>query len=297
MKIVITGSIGHISKPLTQDLVHAGHSVTVVSSKSDKQKDITAIGAKAAIGTIEDVEFLTNTFKGADAVYTMLPPPNFANPDLDLMGGSIKLMNNYATAIQRSGVKRVVHLSSIGAHLSEGTGLILIHRQAEVILAKVPNINITFMRPVGFYYNLFSFIGEIKATGAMTSNYGAEDMIPWVSPRDIASAIANEIVTPATGEKIRYVASEELSCTNVARILGEAIGIPDLKWSLISDEQIQGKFEKFGMPKSVAKGLVEMQANMHRGPFYEDYYKHRPEFGETKLKDFAKEFSAVYRQG
>ena len=40
----------------------------------------------------------------------------------------------------------------------------------------------------------------------MASNYGAGDELPWVSPIDIASAIAEELVTPLVGTKVRYVA-------------------------------------------------------------------------------------------
>ena len=57
MKIIVTGSLGHISKPLTEELVQKGHAVTVISSKPERQKDIEALGAAAAIGTIDDVEF------------------------------------------------------------------------------------------------------------------------------------------------------------------------------------------------------------------------------------------------
>src|ERR1700722_15871349 len=66
MKIIVTGSLGHISKPLTEELVQKGHTVTVVSSKPERQKEIEAIGAKAAIGTMEDANFLSATFEGAD---------------------------------------------------------------------------------------------------------------------------------------------------------------------------------------------------------------------------------------
>lgn len=65
MKIVITGSLGHIIKPLASMLVQEGHSVTVISSNVTKQRNIEApLGANAAIGSIEDVAFLTNTFNG-----------------------------------------------------------------------------------------------------------------------------------------------------------------------------------------------------------------------------------------
>jgi uncharacterized protein YbjT (DUF2867 family) len=296
MKITLTGSLGHISQPLTIELVQKGHSVTVISSKREKQKDIEALGAIAAIGTMEDADFLAKTFSGADAVYTMVAGGNFFNPDFDLMAYGDKISNNYAQAIQQSGVKRVVHLSSIGAHLEKGTGLIQMHHQAEGILNNLKNVAITFMRPVGFNYNLFVFVGGLKATGRMSSNYGANDVIPWASPIDIATAIAKEITTPLTGKKVQYVASEELTCNEVAGILGAAIGKPDLQWSLITDEQLQSRYESFGMNKLIAAGLVEMQANKHTGPFYDDYYLHRPILGKVKMKEFAKEFAIVYNQ-
>ena len=296
MKITLTGSLGHISQPLTIELVQKGHIVTVISSKPEKQKDIEALGAIAAIGTMEDADFLTKTFSGADAVYTMVAGGNFFTPDFDLIAYGDKISNNYAQAVQQSGVKRVVHLSSIGAHLEKGTGLIQMHRQAEGILNNLKDVAVTFMRPVGFNYNLFVFVGGIKATGRMSSNYGANDVIPWASPIDIATAIAKEITTPLTGKKVQYVASEELTCNEVAGILGAAIGKPDLRWSLITDEQLQSRYESFAMNKIIAAGLVEMQANMHNGPFYEDYYLHRPTLGKVKMKDFAKEFAIVYNQ-
>jgi uncharacterized protein YbjT (DUF2867 family) len=296
MKIILTGSLGHISKPLTELLAQKGHTITVVSSKPEKQKEIEALGAKAAIGTVEDVKFLTETFTGADAVYTMLPPPHFNDPNFEIMAHTRTLANNYAQAIQQSGVKRVVHLSSIGAHLDKGTGLILFHKQVEDILNKLSDVNITFIRPVGFYYNLFVFVGGIKASGVISSNYGAEDVIPWVSPLDIAAAISEEIVAPLNGKKVLYVASEELTCNEVASILGTAIGKPDLQWLLISDQELLGRYESFGMNKAIAAGLVEMQSNMHNGPFYDDYYKHKPTLGKVKLTEFAKEFAAVFNQ-
>lgn len=294
MKITITGSLGNIAKPLTKELAQKEHDVIVISSKPEKQKDIEALGAMAAIGSMEDVNFLTTVFTGADVVYTMIPPPNFLDPHFEVKKHVQLIVNNYAEAIQKSGVKRVVHLSSIGAHMTENSGLILLHHMAEDILNKLSAIDITFMRPVGFYYNLLSFIPAIKNTGVMASNYGADDNIPWVSPIDIAAAISEEIVTPLTRHKVRYVASEELTCNEVASILGAAIGKPDLKWNLITDEQLLTAYEGFGMSKALATGLVEMQASMHEGDFYNDYYLNKPELGKVKLKDFAKEFEAVF---
>ena len=96
MNIIVTGSLGSISKPLTSELIKKGHSVTVISSKRQKEKEIEEAGAIAAIGSLEDVEFLTATFAGADAVYTMVPPGNYFDPNLDLLAYYIRLGQNYA---------------------------------------------------------------------------------------------------------------------------------------------------------------------------------------------------------
>ena len=58
MKIIVTGSLGNIGKPLTQELVQKGHQVTVISSNADKKEAIEKLGATAAIGSLEDVDFI-----------------------------------------------------------------------------------------------------------------------------------------------------------------------------------------------------------------------------------------------
>lgn len=319
MNLILTGSLGHISKPLAQELIQKGHAVTIISSKPDKQPAIEALGAHAAIGSLEDAAFLTATFTGADAVYTMIPPSplGFNDPHLDIAGYIGTVTRAYVDAIQRAGVPRVVHLSSVGADLAQGTGVLrTIHHEPEVALGQLPNVAITFMRPTTFYYNLLNNIKTIKGdgvlgrflalryygllpmlkgeTGIMLSSYGADDKIVWVSPLDIAAAIAEELTTPLVGRKVRYVASEELTCNEVARILGQAIGKPYLKWVVISDKQLQSGMERFGIPKPLAQELVTLNASMHSGLVFEDYYRHRPPLGKVKLQDWAPEFAAAY---
>ncbi|HEY5369412.1 MAG TPA: NAD(P)H-binding protein [Hanamia sp.] len=297
MKIVLTGSLGHISKPLTEILVQKGHSVTVISSLAERQKEIEALGAKAAIGTMEDVDFLTKTFKGADIVYLMetLDASSFSDHNLDYMEAINKIANNYKQAIQSSGVKRLVHLSSIGAHTDKGNGMLAFHYKVENILKELPDdVSIKFMRPVGFYINMFAFIPTIKSQNAIVQNYGGDEKEPWASPLDIAAVIAEEMEKPFEGRTIRYIASDEVSPNEVAKILGEAIDKPDLKWLEISDEQMLNGMKAAGMNPEIAKGLVEMNAGRRSGVLYEDYKQHKPTLGKVKLKDFAKEFAVVF---
>jgi len=298
MKVIITGSLGHISKPLTTTLVQKGHTVTVISSNPEKQKDIEALGASAAIGSLKDAGFLSAAFTGADAVYTMVPPANYFDHSLDLIGYYHEIGHNYASAIKKAGIKRVVNLSTIGGNLEKGSGILLGAHGVENILNNLPaDVAITHMRPTSFYYNLYGYAAMIKSEGIIAANYGAEDIIPWVSPIDIATAIAEEIAAPHTGRKVRYVASEELTCNQTAAILGAAIGKPDLKWIIITNEQMQSGLIAAGMHPGIAAGMVEMYGSLHNGVLAADYYRNKPAvMGKVKLTDFAKEFAIAFNQ-
>ena len=295
MKVVVTGSLGNISKPLATELVQKGHTVTVISGKPEKQTDIEALGAIAAIGSLEDSGFLTATFTGADAVYCMIPPNDYFDLNLDLLAYYRRIANNYAQAVRQSGVKRMVYLSSIGAHLEKGSGILLGHHIGEGIVNELSDVAISFIRPLAFYYNLYGFVETIKNQGVIAANYGADDNYVWVSPIDIAAAIVEELETPLVGRKVRYVASDELTGNETATILGAAIGKPDLKWMIIPNEVMRSGLEAAGMNPQIAAGLVEMYAGVHSGILLEDYYRNKPTaMGQVKMTDFAKEFATAF---
>ncbi len=297
MNIVLTGSLGNIGKPLAKKLVQKNHSVTVISSKTERKEEIEALGAKAAIGSMFDIDFLSATFKGADTVFcmeTLDAAGGFFDKEVDFIAAINQIGSNYKHAIEQSGIKRVVHLSSIGAHLDKGNGILIFHHNVENILKQLPgDVSIKFIRPVGFYTNMFSFVQTIKTKGVIISNYGGDKKEPWVSPLDIADAISEEMEKPFEGRTVRYVASDEVSPNEIARVLGEAIGKPDLKWNVITDEQLLNAWLAIGFNPQIAKGFVEMQASQGTGLLYEDYYHNKPTLGKVKLADFAKDFAAA----
>lgn len=298
MNIVLTGSISHVGKPLTRELVEKGHCVTVITSKAERVDEIGALGATAAIGSMFDAEFLTTTFTGANIVYlmeTLDAVGNFFDKEADFIGAISEIGRCYKKAIQQSGVTQIVHLSSIGGHMTNGNGILQFHYNVENILGQLPkNVCIKFIRPVGFYTNMFGFIKNIKTKGAIISNYGGDRKEPWVSPEDVAAVIAEEMDKPFTGRMIRYVASDEVSPNEIARALGKAIGKPDLHWQVIADEQLLNNWLNIGFNSQIAHGFVALQASQGSGLLYEDYYRNTPTLGKVKLKEFARQFATAY---
>lgn len=293
MKYVITGAAGHISKPLATQLLHAGHDVTVIGRSAENLEPLTSLGAKAAVGSVEDPAFLEKAFAGADAVYTMVPPNWTAT---DWKGHIGQVGHHFATAIRASGVPKVVNLSSIGAHMQDGCGPVSGIYRVEQAFNALEGTDVLHLRPGYFFYNFLSNIGLIKNMGIMGGNYGA-DKITLVHPRDIAAA-AFEALTALdfNGKSVRYVIGDERTGAEVASVLGNAIGKPELPWVIFEDEQsFQGGVQA-GLPEEHSRLYAEMGHALRTGTMVADFRKEdNGKRYPTKLEDFAPEFAAAYK--
>jgi uncharacterized protein YbjT (DUF2867 family) len=295
MNYVITGGAGHISKPLAEALLSAGHKVTVVGRSAANLQELVNKGATAAIGDLHDAAFLTKTFAGADAVYVMTPP-NYATDDIK--GYYAEIAKSYATAIKANNIPYVVHLSSVGAHLEKGVGPVNAIHQTEKTLNKETSAHILHLRPSYFYNNLFSNIDLIKHLGIMGSNFAiADKKFPIVDPSDIAAVAAEALLKlDFKGQSYRYIASDEVGTDGIAAAVGKAIGKSDLQWVQFPDDQAKAGMLQAGLNEEMASNFVEMGNGLNSGVMLEDYWKHRPALGKIKVDDFAKAFAAAYQQ-
>lgn len=293
MKYVLTGSTGNISKPIAASLIAAGHEVTVISSDAGKKQTIESLGAKAAIGDVNDLEFLVRTFAGADAVYLMIPP--VWTPE-DWPAFMKQIADNYAKAIKGSGVQKVVQLSSIGAHLGYGAGPIngLAHLEKE--LDKL-DIDVLHLRPSYFYTNLLSMAGLVKNAGIMGSNFGkADEKFVLVHPSDIAAVAVQRLqALDFKGHSHQYISSDVRTFAEIGKAIGSAIGKPELPWVQFSDEDAYNGMLGAGLQKTIADGYLEMGQGIASGIVQEDYFQSgaSPQ-GKVKLEDFAREFAGAF---
>jgi uncharacterized protein YbjT (DUF2867 family) len=294
MKYVLTGGAGHITKPAAEKLLAAGHEVVIISRSADNIKDLTAKGAKVAAGSVDDAAFIMKTFAVADAVYLMIPP-NFS-PEGGWRNYQNKVGDIYTDAIVKNKIKNVVVLSSVGAHMGNGSGPVDGLADLEKKLAVLKDANIKILRPSYFMYNLFGMIPLIKGMNIMGGNYGnTDEKLVLVHTNDIAEAVAEELLTlKFTGHSIRYIAGDELHPNEIAGVLSKAIGKPGIPWVPFSDEQAMGGMVQSGLPQTIAEGYTDLGKALRSGEAQEDYWKHKPALSKTKLEDFAKEFAAAF---
>ena len=292
MKIIITGSLGNVAKPLAKQLIQENHDITIISSNEAKRKEIENLGAKAAIGLMTDVDFLTKTFQNADVAFLMTPP---VASETDIVKNTINIGENYSEAVKNSGVKKIVMLSSVGADSPVDNGPIQSLHHIEKLYHGLENTSVTFLRAGYFYLNLLNDIPLIKNAGIIGGNYPENIEIPLVHPNDIAKAAAEELVKISTEKNIRYVVGDNRKPSDFAKILGAEIGNANLPWVEFTDEQSLDGMLQAGLPKEMAELYVEMGKGMRIGVVQADFEKHNsPINGATKLEDFAKEFAEKF---
>lgn len=293
MKYVITGGAGHISAPLAEQLLNAGHEVTVIGRNAEKLQALVNKGAKAAVGSVEDAAFVKTAFAGADAVYVMIPP-NFTTDNFRNYQNAVA--RNYTDALVSNGIKYAVVLSSIGAHMGNGAGPVDGLADFEDLLKKQNGINVKFLRPSYFMYNLFNMIPLIKGMNIMGGNFaGGDEKLVLVHTSDIAATAAEEMLAlNFTGFSVRYVAGDEQTGSEIANAISKAIGKPGIPWVVFSDEQSLAGMKQAGLNETMSEAYTTMGRALREGKMQEDYWTNRPVLGKVKLDDFVKEFAAAF---
>ncbi len=291
--ITVMGATGHTGRKITEALLKAGEKVCALGRSESKLAELKNAGAEVLAGDTTDAAFLTKAFRGADAVYTLLPTDRRA-PDYraeqDRQGEAI------VQAVRDSGVRYVVVLSSVGAELSEGTGVIVgLHAQEER-LKRLPGTNVLLLRAVSFFENFYDTLALIKYEGINADSVAPDLAIPMVATRDVAAVAARALqARDWKGVVVReLLGPRDLSYAEATRILGVRIGKPDLPYVQFSYADEVKALVQAGLSESFAGLYVEMTR-----AFNEE--KTKPLKGRTpenttptRFEDFAEEFARAY---
>jgi len=290
---VIMGATGNIGSKLANILLEKGEEIKVIGRSAERLKPFVDHGAEAAIGDISDVVFLTYTFKGADAVFAMIPP-NYTTDNF--RGFYNEIGANIVKAIQASGVEYVVFLSSLGAHLAENTGPIKGLHDVEQLLNKLDDVNVLHLRPTYFMENLLANVGMIKNMGINGSDIKGDVKFAMIATKDIAPVAADRLTKrDFSGKSVHELLGErEVSMEEVTRIFGEKIGKPELKFVHFSAEDAKKGMLDFGMSDDVGDQLIELGQAISDGLIAVNQPRTAENTTGTSIEEFADFFAQVY---
>lgn len=287
LTFAIMGATGHIGRNLTEELLKRGHKVHALGRDIHKLGELKAKGAEIFSGNFTDNSFLTKGFKGCQAVFSFLPP-GYTADDMEVLRE--KTSEAIVQALAHTKITHVLNLSSIGGNLLSGAGPINeLHRQEER-LNLMPNMNVLHFRPSFFMENFEAFLPGIKSSGVMASALKADLAIPMVATQDIALKIADLLEDlKFTGSSVfEFTGPEEVTMEEAAKIIGKAMGKPDLKYKHLYYEQAEEAMISSGMKHQLAKLMLEMYRGFNEGIIMPTQKLTAAHKGKTTLKEFAK---------
>jgi uncharacterized protein YbjT (DUF2867 family) len=221
-----------------------------------------AQGAEVAIGDIDNAESLTAALQGATGFYMLLPPDYGAT---DPMGRAHRICDIVAGAVEKAGVRQVTLLSSIGAELQSGNGIVQSLYIAEQRLAKL-GIGLTFIRAAAFLENWASSLPAALGTGTLYSFQAPADRkIPTVATQDIGTIAAYSLMLQSPGTRIIELAGpEDLSPDEVAAALARVTG-KNITVGVAPIEGMAPMLAQFGMSAPMAGEMAGLTSAINAG--------------------------------
>jgi len=287
---VIIGATGHTGKPITLGLLEKGHSVRIIARNSLKTKELTDKGAVLFQGNISDSAFLTKAFEGADALYTLVAiDPQAA----DFYASQLQQVSSVAEALKTSTIKHVVSLSSIGAHMSSGAGVVQGLQKMEEIYNAIPGISMLYLRAGYFLENGLALAGMVRMMNILGTPVRGDLKIPMVATKDIAAvALKHLLALDFKGKSHEYVlGARDYSYDEIVGIYGKVIGKPDLKYIQFPYDDAKRAFVMLGLGESFADRMIEFVKSMNDGLVL-SAHKRSP---ENTTPTTAEEFALVFR--
>lgn len=261
---VITGATGHTGNVAARTLLARSQKVRVVGRNLDRLQALKAAGAEPFVADVTDAKRLTDAFRGAQAVYAMMPPNLTTN---DVRGYQEQVSDAMATAIANAKVPFVVLLSSIGADKPDRTGPVVGLLIFEEKLNRIEGTNTLFVRAGYFMENTLAQVNAIKAIGKMAGPLRPDLKVPMIASRDIGAFVGEALLQANfQGKQTRELLGQrDLSMAEAAPIIGKAIGKPGLEYVQLPDDQVGTALMQFGMSKNCADLILEMAHSLNSG--------------------------------
>jgi uncharacterized protein YbjT (DUF2867 family) len=289
---VILGASGNTGSIIADSLLSEGKKVRVVGRDAERLQRFARQGAEAFTATMSDAAALTKAFSGARAAYLMLPPAK-SREDQERDSDGI------AKAVKESGLGYVVHLSSYGAQVPEGTGPVAGLHSSEQKLNAINGLNVLHLRAAYFMENNLAAIGMIHGMGVFGNALLPDLKLPMAGTRDVGDYAAQRLLNlDFSGKQTRELLGErDLSMTEAAAVIARGIGKPDLHYEQFPFDQVQQALTQMGVPPKGAAMYIEMYKAINAGILIPQEPRSPENTTPTSFEQFVQDVFAPAYQG
>ena len=254
--ITIMGASGRVGGAVLEVVSQAGQPVRALSRTppAETRPNVEWRAVEAL-----DSAALAAAFAGSDAVFVMNPIAAGAE---DVTREAAQLSAAVAQALRQASISYAVALSSQGAHLAGGTGIVTTLHDFEMALRDTPT-RIAVLRPAMFMESWIPLAGIGADTGAMPAFLAPLDRaIEAVSAIDVGRAAGQLLLSPRpgifnlTGPR-RY--SERDAAAILSRHAGRAISADP-----VPEQEIAAFHMAAGLGASFSEGIAGMYMALNR---------------------------------
>lgn len=293
---VVLGASGHTGRVVAENLLEQGQKVRVVGRSADRLQDFANEGAEVFVADATDAPGLTKALRGADGAYVLVPP----NPtSSDYRAFQDRVSDAIAAAVQNSGIKRVVALSSVGADKASGTGPVVGLYNLEQKLKQIEGVNVLNLRAGYFMENTLPQVAVVRMMGTVAGPVRSNLKLQMIATRDIGEAAAKALLDgDFRGQQTRELQGQrDIDYVEVAAIIGKAIGKPSLGYVQAPDEQLRAALVQTGMSANMAGLILEMAAALNSGHMKALEPRTAENTTPTAFETFVEEeFAPAYRE-
>jgi len=246
--IAVTGATGHIGNVLIKELLASGERIRAVVPSGDDTGPIRGLDIEMVEGDVRNPESLNRAFSGAETVYhlagiiTILPGKKKLLEEVNVKG-----TQNVVEACFKTGVKRLIHTSSIHALKEPPHGTIITEEQPfdpagisggygktkaqaslEVLNGVKKGLNAVIVCPTGvigpFDYKISEMGQLVRSFLKRQIKVSIDGAYDFVDVRDVAKGMILAGERGRTGES--YILSgAQISVPDLLAILGKISGI------------------------------------------------------------------------
>ena len=292
--ITVMGASGHVGGQIAEVLLDSGERVRALGRSAEKLAGLAGKGATVLTGDAGDAAFLTAAFSGADAAFVLLPPDVRAadyRRQQDEQGEAI------VAAIQGSGLRHVVFLSSLGADVADRTGPIAGLHAQEQRLRRLSAVNVLILRAAYFFENFFETLRLVKQQGINGGPFAPDLSFPMIATRDIADVAARALQQRDwSGVVVRELLGErDLTFAEATRIIGTRIGHPELPYVQFPYAGFTASLVQMGVSPSVAALYAEMAHAVNEGRVKAREQRRAENTTATSFEAFAETLAHAYQ--
>jgi len=231
---LILGGSGFVGRSLCEQLVRAGWRLTVPTRRRLNAQAVQHLpGLDVVQADMHDSPTLAALLPGHDAVVNLIAILHGDATAFERV--HVELPRRLAQAAQASGVRRVVHVSALGA-AADGPSMYQRSKAAGEAVLRAAPLDLTVLRPsviFGAHDRLLNLFARLQAVFPVVPLAGADTRFQPVWVEDVARAIVACLQQPHTAGQVYECAGPQvLTLAELVRLAGALSGHPRAVWPL-----------------------------------------------------------------